>query len=532
MLVFQYWKIKCQIDCKSDWFEKLSKFKKWHFSDSIEIERLIKYGQSVSNNIVINRNWLENRLFSINNKCIKLLVKNNSIELLLMYTLLINNINIEIVGVEETNLWVSYIENLYNQICNLKIEDYRDINEYASNIFQSIVVMYLNCIFKFKQFIMTYDFESLYEDYLNCIKNSKYVFKNILLNTEKIRSLSVKLHAEYEIESRFITPEWLIKQYIAINDYKSIETIVGIISSLFSKSLKICNYLIEKKMYLSMLIVYSRILETYNKCSDILNVIERMCISLNYYMVDNSFQYNKIDYTIIGNELVNIKDMLFKAYSINIMLVEKEQNGFDDYPDLIGLFYNNMCNCLVEAICKLNYNDFEKYYTDFINKVFSYQKYIIKDIDFEHNDLQNNYYYNVMMSPYKDYAIISSYAILIGELLEDKRWKETVSTEFNRYTKTKDDLNKLKILSMGLLNSSNWGDNRYSIRFEWNKEVCNSIIKVNKLEVQYDSFGTKHVKTENKIIKKYIESSFNNFRIIDGIENIYYDEFVKDKLDK
>lgn len=510
-----YWKIKNYINYNSLWFKEKYLYKKWSLTDDHEIAMALATGTTLKPNHEKDYFWLEDTVFSINEKCLNRMIEDKNFSVLLSYMKFISNMikfAVESFSVEYFIRQITIIETLIN-----KLSEYEDkLEDEFAAIMDTYTLMYVNFGLSINEYLSKVNIETLIESSIKIISYQKIPIKKYpFLNNKQMEKFFDGINAEINIEQKRITPEWFIKQMVAQNYYNKLIEFAKYIDYIHNEKLiELGVNLIKKERYFSAMVILSRATEINSKFKTSIDFLDKAFKQLKRWHIEKSFTWieNPTEDIIkkCSNTLIKLPELWIKSTTALTIL---KKDKLKDYPDFLGYSYNNLCELGITAIEENNYELFEKVYDNLLPFSLLYQEETRKTlIDISLGKIKDAHL-KVFLSPILEYSDISGYSILWGELFSDMRWKELVER------KLKDHLSKFpasegmadRFISAikGAEGLSFGFYNRDIIHTQWQQRIYSRIRESKILEYEYNTYYDKTLKTDNEFLKAYLGHDLN-----------------------
>ena len=516
-LIATYLQQKNRIFYDSLWFQNEIQYKRWYETSFIETSTAIMTGTELTYQHIKNRDWFEEKILVMNNNCIDNLLETSNINIIINYIAYYNTL---------IKMWIYYgnIELIYQNIRDITYKVYNYIvkrNVYTKNdydLLQSISVLYINFILECKEYA-----ENISLNRLNKFekKHYKYNTKNFLefndkvLNSEDFYRVFKSIENEIKIEKKKITPNWYIKQRASNLYMKEFNNILKQIENVYNLNLEMENKLFEQGQYEFSNIFIINENEMNNKIEFIKSMLTLKNNELKGSYVEKSYKFEKSNlenfYNVIEQKHKEIPNLWIKsatAWGIQKTHTKKEK-------DVFGFCYNNLIEYGFKTIINFDFDEFSRYYKEIFGLSVLSETVIHEDIE-KDNNISDNYKFQFQMSGLYSMFELSGYAILVGEILKDKSWLETIRTV------TKDFFDKLeeekckiifdkwiKIIELDEGTIFQFDTMKYS---DWERRFTNSIQESGKLEFeQVGMFGQKRVINTEMLKEIYYDGDLKGF---------------------
>ncbi len=430
-LIMKYWKIKKHIPYDSYWYDDKQVYSKWHRTDDTTIQISIRTGTSIPPQEEKDYYAIENSLNSLNKKCLSILYENNCFANLYKWIEDISKICECAIESNCLNVYLQYVSEIRQRVCNsININRFSDSENQA--LIDVFMCLYVTLILELRKHIDKIDIVSVLDKGLNMCSKNFDTTENIFLNHQDITKLHRCIMTEIKIESKRITPDWYIKQVIAKHIYDHLIKIYIIIDEILNSDIpELSEYFLKEKHYAETMLIYSRMTELRTKSREAICKIEKNINILKEYHLEKTIIWE-------DNPVLNFKekqDLIFSSLPIKWIScschfsVEKYENT-DQFPDYLGECYNRVCEFLITSLEKEDFESFSKAYRNFGSTAFLYQEVIRKDLLAIKEAHMQDSVCNVIANPIVEFANISGYAYLLGEMSDKDYWKDLIEKEF------------------------------------------------------------------------------------------------------
>lgn len=436
-----YWKTKRTISIKSAWFLTKAKYPKWHSSSDIEISMAIRTGTSLRIGIDSDYWWFEDRLLHINYSCLIDLLANKNYSLLNDYLDAFDDVCKTAVGCRETRKYTEHMDDIISLVKEYMVNesDSKELRDTFAVTVDKIVLFCTGIIIKSIEEYNNYDERIIINKVKESIDSGKSIEKLPFIRGRHHRDIYERIIKEVKVEGARITPDWLLEQYVAEEEYIELINLLEVIKECINSIFELGKFFYEKEMYFESCIILSRFYEYNSKVSKLLEVADSLEIKLKQYKIDSSAEWKEE----ITNDLKEAKAVwesevskLFAECSSRFAVSNWEKR--EDYPDFLGECFYQTCQETIRSIMDNNLERFKVNFDSLSKLMLIYQDYIRIDLLREKpsHDKVNIYY--SMTFPIVEWAQIGGLAILWGDINSNNKWKELVDSIIQNYLK--DDL--------------------------------------------------------------------------------------------
>lgn len=518
-LIANYLKQKNRIFYDSLWFQYEIQYKRWYETSFLETSTALRTGTELSYKYLKNRDWIEKEILDINNNCIDNLFETSNTNMIISYLTYYNSL---------IKIWIQFgnIELLYENIRDITNKTYNYVykkNHYSKSdydLLQAISVLYINFILECKTYLNNISlntlnrFEKIHYKYS---KKNFLDFNDKVLNCESFYRVFKSIDNEIKIERKKITPQWYIKQRVSDLYMKEFNMVLKQIEAIYNLNLTMGKNLSEAKLYEYADIFIMNENEMNNKIEFIKELLtfKENELNKNYTEKSYKFEESKLNnfYNFIEQKHKEIPNLWIKSATIW---------GLQEYhtakeKDIFGFCYNNLIEYVFNCIISFDFEEFNKFYKEIFSLSVLSETIIHEDIELKEN-ISNSYKFQFQTSGLCSLFEISGYAILLGEILKDKRWLETIRTVTkNFFDKLENERANtifdkwIKIIELDEGNIFKFDSMK---NINWESRFTNSIQESQKLEFEeIGMFGNKRVINTKMLKEIYYDGDFRGFYV-------------------
>ena len=542
ILIGRYWKIKNTIPHNSKWFSDKTVYPQWHTSSHTEISIAARHSISIDSKQKANHYWFEDAVLAVNEICLDKLIRDSDKPSIIKYLNRLAFLSSEAINAQTGTYWIQHLSVIQSKmlafVSNIDNVDANTEDELAS-IFDILASAFVSAL-KAKSIIL----ESLsVEEILDyaCTLNNNYDAKATSLhffNNDACDSLYRQISAENKIDKKRITPNWFVKQTVAMQIHIYLGERLHDVEQIVEVYMQTGQALNEKKLTYCAAVFLAHCFEVISYCERIIESINVKLPILEQKHIEKSYVWKEVNsqqaITILNNLVKDIPALLIKncgSFAI------RNWNDREKKPDFLGMCYNHFCEHIVRAIETNDYLKFEALYRDFFSLTLLYQEYVRSNVvKKKEPHLQAAVVYTAT-DPYVEYGVISGLATLWGEFIADKRWRELVHTALDKFLQG-DPESKKKTLSQivqvvqGRRAFMGGITNRSVMQTDWEMRVGRAIVGNKLFQVEYRDFGQKFLKTESKLLYAFAGSLFNDVLDFHDTEDIFFIVFVNRYLEE
>lgn len=509
-LIEQYWLIKRDISKDSLWFRRKGKYQKWHYANTAETSSALETGTFLRTKYEPDYYWMEDELMSINHACVSYLIMKEDFGSLYSYFSAFKSVCKTAINQKEANYYVGQIDWLKN-IIQKAVQD-KNIcgNTTFAGIVEHISLLYLDIILETGKYCQRLDIEGICQSVIAEIDSRKaYKSKKIIRGREYAETYK-KILTEIYAEGHRITPDWLVKQYVAKEEYIYVNSLFDMVKEGIEHAYSLSSVFIEKKMYYEACILLTRFYEYESKLSNFYGYAKQLEPKLNKFHLDTEDKWDESRLSGVDETFSQYKktlpEMLSKCSSAFAI---QNWDKREEYPDFLGECYNHLAEDTVEAIINSDKEQFMKDFENLSKIMLLYQEYIRSDFVKNKDLYRVEYAYYMFTSPIVEWAQIGGLGILWGEFFKDKEWYSIVKNASSIILKGKNDDGENSILAEQLIEYVSQRDKfmlgigaRNILETRWNRLVENAIRESAKIETEYVMFGQR-IKTDSNLLKVF-----------------------------
>ena len=181
---------------------------------------------------------------------------------------------------------------------------------------------------------------------------------------------------------------------------------------------------------------------------------------------------------------------------------------------------------MITAIANDDVTTFNSLYEGFLGTMLLYQEYIRTDLIKRKEEHLQRAVLHVFSAPVLEFAMISGLAILWGEFVGSKEWRETVEKEIESYTDTSKEDKHRVLPHINQVISARKGTllgigNRDIIETGWEQMVSAAIRNHPKYKIAYGKFGHKYIVSDSKLFSAFTRHSLAELGVIHDIEELF-----------
>jgi hypothetical protein len=513
VLLEEYWKNKGNISRDSLWFRNEEKYQKWHLTSDTETLMALKTGTSLRRKSEHNYWWFEDELFSMNRLGVNYLISNGDYSSLHRYLLYFNGICKSAISCKEANYYVGQADYLRNLIGNISLPEEMKDNEKKcfAGVVEVISLLYLQFILETTKRYKEYKIENTISNVIREIDSGKKVNRCRAIRASEYKDFYEKIIMEVNVERKRITPDWLICQNVAKEEYVYLCSLVDVVREGIDHTFEMGRRFADKGLVFEACIIAVRFYEYESKLTRFIETIEMIEKELRGFQVDTALIWNECRISKLKETILKWKNLIPTVlYDSSCNFAIETWENREEYPDFLGESYNHVCEDAIEAIIQ---NNLEQFATDFDNLsklTLLYQEYIRTDALKKQDLYRDEIIYYMFTSPLVEWAQIGGLAILWGEFKSDKQWYDAVKRGIDGIFSKEEDISLVEKLIEYIKHRDKFMIGRgYRDILEtgWNQRVANAmrdtvVRESENNEIGYELFGMR-MKTESKLLNTF-----------------------------
>lgn len=414
-LIKSYWINKRKISRSSLWYKNTPKYPKWHLISNVELSLALRTGTSLKSKEEHNYWWFEEELMAINKSCLSRFFEVHDYLSIYEYMIEFKQLCSTAIEHKEANFYVSQVDLIKKAVEKGIIST--DIDGDEKKAFAGVIdilsLLYLDLILESGKVYTNFKLDDIVSKIVDGIDSGSDVEKNDPIRGREDIDFYKRIVTEVQVEGKRITPNWVIKQQVAKEEYVYLNSLLDIIREGMNHAFTLGKVLAEKKLYFEACIILIRFYEYESKLSRFVSIIRSRKDELIRAHIDIALQWDEFRL----EKLLAVKEEWRK--SVPTLLLECASHftldnweNREEYPDFLGECYNHICEDAVEAIVGDNISQFQIDYQNLSKIVLLYVEYIRSDF-VKHRDLYRaEYAYYVFTSPIVEWAQIGGLGIL------------------------------------------------------------------------------------------------------------------------
>lgn len=524
-LIELYWMEKESISRSSLWFRVMPKYQRWHFTGSTEASITLQTGTALKTKEEHHYWWFEEELISINKLFLNNLLEQEDFSSVYMYLNIYDKMCSTAIKYKEANYFIGHIDWIKELLEKNMVSNDMEGEErkFFAGVIESISLLYLDLILESNKAYQEFDLEKIVSKIISAIDSGEEAEKNRNIRGRQEIDFYKKIVTEIKVEYKRITPNWVIKQQIAKEEYIYLNSLLDIIREGMNQAFNLGKVLLEKNLYFEACIVLTRFYECEAKLTRFIKIAEYRKDELVSSQIDKELKWNEFRLKKLQDTMVEWKkEVPTLLHESSRQFALENWNNREEYPDFLGECYNHICEDAVDAIISSDIKQFEIDFDNLSKLMLLYQEYIRSDFIRNKDLYRVEYVYYMFTSPIVEWAQIGGLAILWGEFYSDDNWMECVKKSsdfiFRKDGEHQTGLAETLIEYIQVRNQFMIGiAGRDILETGWQQSVANAISDSGICKAEYEMFGC-HLKTNSKLLKAFCPNFMDLGFVIDTSE--------------
>lgn len=431
ILLSSYIVIKKHIPHDSLWF-KTSEYNKWYKASDHELMTALNTGTFLKNVDSTDNYWFEKELLKINESGLDELIKKKNYDLVRKYISCLQQIISDSIEVNDSEYWVDYLGTVQKKIITLLTTDNINVDTELSLI-ESLIVVYLHFGISLFKYFKDFNLNEILQFSVDNVCFEKYKYFQFF-NNSILEKMYKSIKVEKKIEDKKITPDWYIQQYVSKQIYDTTVMFCNSLNMINKNIISLADEFTANKKHTTTAFVFSKYIEWYHKIYNVLPYLQHVLEKTKtYHKETTNYIWEEYDIKCLTDTINNsYNNVLAKWGECAAYFTLSNWDSYDDFPDMLGACYNNICNFLVQALIKNDFSAFEKTYPSLWKTAVLYQELIRKDLIKVKEPYKQSSVIVTLSNPILDFGNISGYAYLWGEIIDDKKWQNLIVDCFEK----------------------------------------------------------------------------------------------------
>ena len=526
-LVSAYWNQKNKVSRNSVWYKIVLKYKRWHLANDFEISTALQTGTGLQPNREHDYWWFEDALFAINKEGVRKLCSEYDFGNLYKYLSTLRQSIEPAITAMESNYIGGQISYIQEEITTINYEEVKtdERKDLLVGMVDMLALLYLEVILSASRYLKTLNLNALEKSVIDAIKTKRDVEKIAVLRSSKYADLYSRIKKEKTTEGSIVTPDWVIAQTIAKEQFAYINNLTNFIRECLDNFFNLGITFDNNERMLEAYTVFIRFYEVESKVARYKSLFKQKEAELLERHIDIEDVWNKSTISELSDAMAEWKTTITPLVMKNASLFAVQTwDKKDEYPDMLGDCYNHLCEDAVEAIAANDNEIFSTDYESLTKLMLLYQEYIRSDFVDKKDLYRIEYQYYMFTSPIIEWAQIAGLAILWGEFNEDTRWKALVNdTIVSLFSDEKTGVSLVAKLIEYVQNRDKFWigvGQRDVLETGWNMCIADAIRNSEKYETDYENFRIK-VKTNSLIFDSFCHN-FDEFGFMENPAEVFW----------
>ncbi len=491
---------KDKIPRNSEWFQSKLEHPDWYKSNDTETNFAFQFGQILQPNIVRDYRWLENELSKVLLTCLETNLNTENYD---FAHGTLNNIKfyVEVISKKGDVAWALKVVELTAGIAtkhiNLVCKKGTDQNENLTGLCDAIAELPISSFLAFRQGLKLRDGSKI----SGFIKKKEWRRSNFIYeiplseNTiKKLEWLSERLVFEYQIEKKYITPDWYILDEVCRAEELSFTKNLDLITSEVGKLYKgwVGNLIAAKRFWLASTCII-REKEFWSKFTYQRSGLDDYLNSLLDHK-NNVAQWSDFDLNSIFDF---VEGRLITIQNINETVLKGllPYNRTINFPDYHGLLLHSLGENVFEALINNDTEKAGKLYRTYVWVSF-YKFSELTSEKYKHTwQLENQF--RIASAALIDLFDLTGYGLVLSKFNKNQRLELFIKSVWEQYF-NQDPSRFLRVLAtINYFDSSLGLGNRWDHRFNWKNAInlkLSSEIETKEIAMSKHYFDTEKVK--------------------------------------
>jgi len=531
-ILLYYWMNKASIPYDSYWFPVKNTYKQWHYASDKEVWNSIQTGHPISAEAKHNPLWFEDKILSVNDLGIEKLIKDGDTLLVRNYILSMADLSAQAYNANILDYWITriakYQKSVEQYMNRVSADDMRKQEDAFASLVDTICIAYISMSIGIWKYIQSLDWDKLFARIKKCKNFSDCKAVSSVFNNEKCEQLFRHIQAELSIEHERVTPDWYLEQVIAYSIYRKLGDAVDALKRIVAQIFGLGKLLMDQQQPYIASVVFSQYFSLKAETDRILTNLEVLLPKLEQKRKEDSIVWEYIALSALKDEF-QAEDLQVHAYLVKCCgsFALKHWDNREDFPDFLGFCYNRLCESLISSIEHSDFTAFKTVYKDFLPLSLQYFEYVRTSVIQNKTPCEQNDVFHTATAPLVEFAMISGFAILWGEFVEDLEWRKTVDNEIKRYVSEK-PLENIQILYditkrvQTRRNISMRIRKRDIIQMVWEGRIAQAIMGCDKFRIVYRSPFRPELDTNSKLLRAFIDLFGSPYIYLHNVEDIFF----------
>lgn len=508
---------KDKVPRNSEWFESKLEHPDWYKSNDSVTNRAFQFGQILQPKIVRDYRWLENELSKVLLTCLKTNLNSKNYDFA-HGTLNYIKLYVEVISKKGDIAWslkvIEKTASIATTHINLVCKKGTDQNENLTILCDEIAGLPINSFLAFRQGLELRDGIKI-SDFVKKKewRRSNFIYEIPLSeNTiKKLEWLSERLVFEYQIENKYITPDWYILGEVSreeeLSFIKNINLFANEVGKLYQSW--VANLIAARRFWLASTCII-REKEFWSKFS-----YQRSELS-DYHSSLLAHKNNEAQWS--NFELDNIFDVVQKRLNTIQDINEVVLKGLLPYsrpaslPDYHGFLLHSLGESVFEALINNDLGKVGKLYRTYVWVSFYKFSELISE-KYKHTwQIENQV--RIASAALVDLFDLTGYAIVISKFNKNKRLEFFIQSIWEQYFNQEQSRFSQVLSTVNYFDSFPGIGNRWDHRFNWKNAInlkLSSEIDTKEIAMSKHYFDTEKVKLHNDPIVRLFARNPRDF---------------------
>ena len=468
---------KDRIPRNSEWFTLIHQHPDWYQTDDIQTSHAYRSGHILEPIKVPNFRWLEKELSGVLFSCLRLNLANHNYSHA-MQTLGCIEMYLETISAKGDMTWAFEVLSQATEVCeehiNEVVKNKEDQTAELIGLCDYVAYLPINAYLAYVKSLSSRNGEVISRliDGINWNNKNSIYKEQLSENTiKKLEWFQERMRFEYDVEGKFITPDWYVKNEIcnqeAISFVRNTNEIIDKFGAMYSSWVK--NLTFSRRYWLASACSV-REKEFWYKISYQSQVFSSYWKSLsNYQKHDESWPAFNIDELNKTLEEKNDKVEQSRTVLLDKLIPVKRPDKFPDYP---GVFLHSQGESLFEALLS---NDetriIELFPSYYFSSFYQFSKLLSRDFN-ELSKAENMA--KVASAALIDLLELTGFAIVLLRFHRNTRLSDWIQRIWERHLSEPAKVSQL-MATVNMYDSAHEIPHRNEHRFNWEHCICGKL---------------------------------------------------------
>ena len=509
-----YWLNKKNINTESDWYKAREGYSKWHTVSGVEAIFFLGTGFSMKKTERVDWCWLEDEIFEINNTCLEELFEQKSYDSILQYMDAVRKLLETSLQCNETECYLGHlkqIDHIFERIIDDAIGDKIDTD--LSEVLEKMALLYLDFLGIAIEILSSYEVDSIMTDVRKTIDSSKDLMREWTVLARKNNSFFQCLKNEYEVEGRRITPDRVVNNEIACEEYEKINTLIKSIRDASWNMFCLGEKCEKSHMLFEECLILVKYFEYERRMRQFIDLVKEQQNKILVYKCDSDTRWSDFPLKELDKENKSIKEKIPNLLSECVSeFAKKNWKKLNQYPDFLGECFYQMCDNTVSDLIANDIKQFELDYCNLTSVMSIYRNYIYENTLDNQTD-RSFFQMNATAVPMIEWAFVGGLSIIWGAFENNRNWSETVRKCTNGFWDNGIDVDFAEKLIGYICHQDFVFSSKDMMEMNWKARVESAIKERHMYETEDDCYG-KRLNTQiqwlNEFCSRFEDVGFFN----------------------